>query len=145
MSWFSQSQVTQLDNAADAQPHVCPLCKGNFFRKQERDRHIRSFLPHSVYCPFRGCDWRGDRHDNLKKHQRTKHARFKFPVRPRCQIYNPDRLVEMVVLDQLSIKSAAHFALWLVECRADELKKVGIWKDWWGRKQKKFDHLKPRV
>jgi len=53
--------------------------------------------------------------------------------------------VELVVLDQLSIESAAQFALLLVKCRADELKKVGIWKGWWGRKPKKFNHSKSRV
>jgi len=55
--------------------------------------------------------------------------------------------VELIVLDQLSIESAAQFALSLVwsKCRADELKKVGIWKDWWGRKPKKIDLSRSRV
>ena len=145
MSWPSQSQVTQADNAACVQKHVCPLCKEEFFRKQERDRHIRSFLPHFFCCPFRECPWRGDRHDILKKHLRTKHAHFKPPVQPRYQIYNPDPLVELIVLDQLSIESAAEFAVILVKCRADMLKKVGIWKNWWGRKPKKFDHSRSMV
>jgi hypothetical protein len=111
-----------------------------FRRKQERDRHIRTFLPHSFYCAFRGCAWRGDRHDNLKKHLRTKHGHFEFTVQSQYQIYNPDPLVELIVLNQLSVESAAQFALVLVECRAHGLKKVGIWKNWWGRKPKKFGH-----
>jgi len=53
--------------------------------------------------------------------------------------------VELIVLGQLSIESAAEFAVFLVKCRADTLKKVGIWENWWGRKPKKFDHSRPRV
>ena len=66
-------------------------------------------------------------------------------MQPPYEIYNPDPLVELIVLNKLPIEVAADFALWLVECRADELKKVGVWKGWWGRKPKKFDHPPPRV
>lgn len=66
-------------------------------------------------------------------------------MQPPYQIYDPDPLVELIVLNQLPIELVADFALLLVKCRADELKKVGVWKDWWGRKQKEFDHPRPRV
>jgi len=48
--------------------------------------------------------------------------------------------VELVVRERLSIESAAEVALFVVGQRAQELNKIGIWANWWGRKPKDFDH-----
>jgi len=124
----------------DTKPPVCPICNSMFYRRQERNRHMRSFLPYSIYCPFEQCSWRGDRKDNLTKHWSAKHAHVRFLEQQRCQIYNPDPLVELVVRERLSIESAAEVALFVVEQRAQELDKIGIWANWWGRKPKNFEH-----
>src|SRR6266576_7035331 len=76
----TQSQVS--DDQVDAQPdeatasilHGCPVCKVAFDRVQERNRHVESYLPHSVRCPFPGCTWTGRRQWDFKKqHWRKKH------------------------------------------------------------------------
>ena len=41
---------------------------------------------------------------------------------------------------ELSIESAATIAQAEVEIRAEELGKISIWADWWGRQQKGFNH-----
>ena len=135
---LSQGQVAELDAPTD---NPCPLCGRNFRRNQDRNRHIRTFLPHWVYCPFPRCPWRGDRQDNLKAHWKTAHAKCGQVLKQdNCKIYDPALLVKSVVGRELSIESAAHTALLEVERRAQELGKVGIWTDWWGRAQKIFEH-----
>jgi len=130
------------ESPEDTEPPVsrCHICNVVFYRRQERNRHMRSFLPLSIYCPFEQCSWRGERHDNLKKHWSAKHTHVQFPEQQPCQIYSPDPLVELVVRERLSIESAAGVALYVVGQRAHELNKIGIWQNWWGRKPKNFDH-----
>jgi hypothetical protein len=135
-----ESPLAEHNAPEDTEPQVCPICNVVFYRRQERNRHMRSFLPHSIYCPFEQCPWRGDRHDNLKKHWSTKHDHIQFPEQQSCQIYDPDPLVELVVRGHLLIESAAEVALLVVEQRAQELNKIGIWANGWGRKPKNFYH-----
>ena len=117
------------------------MCGRYFRRSQDRDRHIRTFLPHWVFCPFPLCPWRGDRQDNLKAHWKTAHADCDEVLKQEyCKIYDPIPLVKSVVCRELSIEFAAHNALLEVERRAQELGKLGIWTDWWGRPQKIFEH-----
>jgi hypothetical protein len=134
----SQDQVADLDAPTD---NPCPLCGRNFRRSQDRNRHIRTFLPHWVYCPFPRCPWRGDRPDNLRAHWKTSHAKCGQVLnQEHCKIYDPALLVKSVVDRESSIESAAYVALLEVERRAQELGKIGIWTDWWGRPQKIFEH-----
>jgi len=133
----SQGQDTELDAPTD---NPCPLCRRNFRRGQDRNRHIRTFLPHWVYCPFPCCPWRGDRQDNLKAHWKTHANCGQVLKQEQCKIYDPALLVKSVVDGELSIESAAYTALLEVERRAQELGKVGIWTNWWGRPQKIFEH-----
>ena len=134
----SQDQVADVDAPTD---NPCPLCGRNFRRSQDRNRHIRTFLPHWVYCPFPRCAWRGDRPDNLRAHWKTAHAKYGQVLnQEHCKIYDPALLVKSVVDRESSIESAAYVALLEVERRAQELGKIGIWTDWWGRPQKIFEH-----
>ena len=135
-----ESPLGEHNAPEDTELPVCPICNVVFYRRQERNRHMRSFLPHSIYCSFEQCPWRGDRHDNLKKHWSAKHAHVRFPGQQRYQIYNPDALVELVVRERLSIESAAEVALLVVGQRAQELNKIGIWANGWGRTPKNFEH-----
>jgi len=121
--------------------NLCPMCGRNFRRSQDRDRHIRTFLPHWVFCPFPLCPWRGDRQDNLKAHWTTAHANCgQVLQQEHCKIYDPHPLVRSVACRELGIETAAYTALLEVERRAQVLGKFGIWTDWWGRPQKVFQH-----
>ena len=134
----SQSQVAQVQLGApmDA-PQQCPICRLDFYRPQERDRHLRTFLPHWFFCPFPRCAWRGDRFFNLKKHWTATHATFSEAPKPEdCKIYDPEPLVQSVVRGESPIESVITTALQEVQTRAQVLHKVGIWKDGWGRKQR---------
>ena len=135
---FVTSAPSQVQDPPADNP--CPMCRRNFRRGQDRNRHIRTFLPHWVYCPFPLCPWRGDRQDNLKAHWKTHAKCGQVLNQEHCKIYDPALLVKSVVDRELSIESAAYTALLEVERRARELGKVGIWTDWWGRPQKIFEH-----
>jgi hypothetical protein len=139
----SQSQVVQPNalGPVDTQPRVCPICNKTFARKQERDRHIETFLPHAFYCPFLGCAWRSNRHNNLQKHWEKRHPNFgRTHEFQHCQIYDRSQLVNLVVCGLLTIELAADRALSEVEMNAPRLGKENVWADWWGRKPKKFKH-----
>jgi hypothetical protein len=133
----SQSQVVQPNapGPVDIRSRVCPICNKTFFRKQERDRHIETFLPHAFYCPFLGCEWRGNRHDNLQKHWGKRHPNFDPSQElQHCQIYDRSQLVNLVACSSLKIESAADRALSEVEKNAPRLGKGNVWADGWGRK-----------
>ena len=118
-------------------PIRCPVCGKTFSRTQERDRHVRKYLPYWFFCPFAGCSWRGDRYKNLKAHWNRTHT--KSCVSPQledCKIYHPGPLVRSVVSGQSSIEEVTAIALFAVESRATELDKIRVWTDWWGRRQR---------
>jgi len=115
---------------------TCPVCGQTFKRKQERNRHLRSYLPHCIYCPFPGCAWRCDRHDNLRNHWEKNHADYgQAPQKRGCEIYNPDAFVKSVSRGEMSIEQAAESALSEVIRRAFEEDKQDLWaENWWGRR-----------
>ena len=117
--------------------NLCPICR----RYQDCERHGVS-LSHWVYCPFSRCPWRGDRQDNLRN-WKTAHANCgQVPKQEHCKIYDPGLLARSVACGKLSIESATYPVLLEVERRAQELGKVSIWADWWGRPQKGFRTLR---
>jgi hypothetical protein len=120
----------------DTPQPVCPVCGKVFTRNQERDRHLRSYLPHCFYCPFPGCPWRCDRHDNLRNHWRKKHAGHgQAPRKRECKIFNPDSLVKLVNRGEMSIQSARDAAVFEVIQRAFEVGKQDLWaENWSGRR-----------
>ena len=135
----SQNQVAQSGVlTADITPNICPICNKDFGRVQERDRHLRRFLPHYIFCPFDLCPWRGNRYSNLKEHWESHtNSGQALPTQEHCEIYDPDRFVKLI-LRQLSTESAAEDALLEVERRSYELGKALIWTDGWGRRHGKM-------
>jgi hypothetical protein len=134
----SQIQAAQPGAPTDIAPQICPICNKDFGRVQERDRHLRTFLPHWLFCPFELCPWRGKRYFNLKEHWDSAHASGQaLPMQEHCEIYDTDRFVKLI-LCQLSTESAAEEARLEVERRAHELDKALIWADGWGRRHGKM-------
>jgi len=131
----SQNQVAQPGAPTDITPQICPICDKDFGRVQERDRHLRTFLPHWLFCPVKLCSWRGNRYFNFKEHWESMHASSSqaLPTQEHCEIYDPDRFVKLI-LRQLSTESAAEEARLEVERRSYELDKGLIWADGWGRR-----------
>ena len=106
---------------------------------QDRDRHIRTFLPYWVYCPFPRCPWRGDRRENLKDWKMAHASCSRVLVQEYCKIYDPSLLAWSAVCGKLSTESAAYTVLLEGERRAQEL---DIWIDWWSCPQKDFRPLR---
>jgi hypothetical protein len=134
----SPNQAAQVDALADAPPQwQCPLCGLNLHRRQERDRHVTTYLPHWLFCPFDQCAWRGNRPYDLKTHWSTTHPGFGQDTQlQNCIIYNPDPLVQSVVSGAESIEWAREFALQVVKIQAPVLGKQDIWVGEWGRRQR---------
>jgi len=137
-----QDQAAELAAPADTgtPQYPCPICGRIFQRSQERNRHVRSFLPHWIYCPFphSSCPFRCNRRGNLANHWREEHAGSgHVPQKQHYQIYDPDELVTAVVSGQMFMEQAENNALSAVGMRAQELGKEGTWGgDFWGRRRR---------
>ena len=134
-----QDQAPGLDAPADTQPHpgLCLICGRIFRRRQDRNRHLRTFLPHWIHCPFPRCPYRCDRGDALALHWSKQHENSgqQAPRQQQYQIYDVDALVTLVVNRQMSMGFAIDTALSNVERRAQELDKEDAWeRNWWGRR-----------
>ena len=78
--------------------YPCPLCGHQFRRRQERDRHFESYLPHSIYCPFEDCTWTGRRQWDFKEHWKRKHkGAGQAPGEDKNVIYDPKDFVKSIV------------------------------------------------
>jgi hypothetical protein len=55
-------------------------------------------------------------------------------VRKNFEIYNPDEVVQLIMLGVATIDEAAEYACSSAEVRAWGLGKRGLWKDLWGRR-----------
>jgi hypothetical protein len=76
----------------------CNVCGNKFSRVQERNRHLESYLPHSILCPFRGCTWTGRRQWDFKEHWRRKHPEAgQAPGEDANEIYDPKDFVKSIV------------------------------------------------
>jgi hypothetical protein len=128
-------QDAQVSTPMDAASPQCPVCGRDFHRPQERNRHVQTYLPHWILCPFEGCVWRGNREYDLKVHWLI-HAADKDPQLEDCIIYNPDPLVQAVLNRESTMEQAIAIALQAVRIRAQEPDKAGIWENEWGRRQK---------
>jgi len=121
-------------------PSLCPrpLCPKQFHRKQDRDRHIRSYLPHCIYCPFPLCGWRSGRPENLARHWNAAHHYYgPVPGRDQSLIYDPNLLVGLILDGFLTVEQAASIAASFVMDRAGELGKGGVWGNPWGRRMRR--------
>jgi|SRR6267154_2307305 len=98
-SQYSDDQVdAQTDEATASILHECPVCEDTFERVQERNRHVESYLPHSIHCPFPGCTWTGRRQWDFKKqHWEKKHPEVGQAPEGANEIYDPKDFVKSVV------------------------------------------------
>src|SRR5712691_4788754 len=117
---------------------LCPVCSALLGRSQDQRRHILSHLPHWLQCPDPACSWRGDRWETLKSHRHNVHpSSSQEPDKDIAVIYNAWPLVRGIIEGTTLIEDARAFAISVVERRAFELGKSGLWGDFWGRKARK--------
>ncbi len=87
----------QPNKAAASITYGCPVCRNEFNRVQERDRHVETYLPHSILCPSQGCTWSGRRQWDLKEHKRKKHSETgQVTVEDAIGLYDPREFVNMI-------------------------------------------------
>jgi hypothetical protein len=134
---LSQNQVgTQPDELPSSVPPECPVCKNTFRRVQERNRHLESHLPHSIYCPSRDCQWTGRRQSHFKEHWDRGHSKTdKAPGKELYEIYDPKEFVKLIVDGTSPVEDVARSAFLKARERLMELGKEDGAKVW-GRNKK---------
>ena len=99
----SQDSDDQMDSQPDEAtafiPYGCPVCQVTFRRVQERNRHVESYLPHWIRCPYPGCTWTGRRQWDFKnQHWIGKHSEAgQAPAEGASEIYDPRFFVKLIV------------------------------------------------
>ncbi len=89
---------------------------------QDRNRHVESYLPHSICCPFPSCFWTGRRREEFKGHWKKKHPEIgQVPVENANELYDPRTFVKMI-LEGTPVDEAARSAFTKVQ---DSLKRLG--------------------
>jgi hypothetical protein len=111
---FDDEVDAQIDEATASLLHVCPVCERPFRRLQERNRHLESYLPHSIICPFQGCTWTGRRQWDFQEHWRGKHTKAGPPPGEDAnEIYDTGDFVRSIV-DGTPVKEVALTAFAMV-------------------------------
>ena len=88
----------------------CPVCRVAFDRVQERNRHVESYLPHSIFCPVQDCTWTGRRQWDFKRqHWETKHPEAGQAPGEANEIYDPKDFVKLIV-DCTPVDEVARYA-----------------------------------
>ncbi len=114
---------SQDSDRLDSQPNRCPVFQSEYHRVQERDRHVESYLPHSILCPFRGCTWTGRRQWDFKEHWGRKHSKAgQVPVEDAIGLYDPREFVKMI-LDGTPVDDVARSAFRKVQESLERLSK----------------------
>lgn len=106
---------------------------------QERNRHIESYLPHSLYCPYRACRWTGRRQEHFEKHWVKGHSKSwteKAPGKELSEIYDPKEFVKLIVDRTSPVEIVAWSAFLQAQERLVELGKEEVGAKLWGRKKK---------
>jgi hypothetical protein len=104
----------------------CNICGNKFSRIQERNRHIASYLPHSILCPFQGCTWTGRRQWDFKEHCKRKHPDVgRVPGEDANEIYDPKDFVKSIV-DGTPVEEVARSAFARVQEGLGRLGKPGV-------------------
>ena len=76
----------------------CNICGKKFGRMQERNRHLASYLPHSILCPFQGCPWTGRRQSDFKGHLKKKHPDSdQVPMVHAIELYDRREFVKKIL------------------------------------------------
>lgn len=121
----------------------CPICPSSFRRWQDQERHMLLHLPYWIYCPNPGCSWRGDRPDVFKKHWGADHpSSSQEPDKNGFTIYDPEPLIEGILEGSILIEEAQSRAVLEVRRRTQELDKLELWDNCWGRKERKAGRFK---
>lgn len=107
-------------------PPECPVCGKQFKRVQERDRHVESHLPHSIYCPFQDCSWTGRRQWDFKVHWGKHQGVDQVPGKEKNVIYEPKEYVRSILDGTSPVASeVVRSALLTAKQRLRALEKVG--------------------
>ena len=94
---LSQSDDQHDETTARIRPE-CPACGSTFVRVQERNRHVESYLPHSIICSFQCCTWTGRRLSDFTAHWKLKHTEAgKATAEDANEIYDPNDFVKSIV------------------------------------------------
>ena len=65
---------------------------------QELNRHIETYLPHSILCTFQGCTWTGRRQWDFKKHWERNHPKTgQVFGKDANELYHPKDFVESIL------------------------------------------------
>ena len=120
---------------------ICPYCKRKFRRNQEQRRHLLSNLPDSIHCPFPLCPWTGHRHYSLMEHMKAHPnpdpgRRGREYERKEFQLYDAEKLVDLMASSTLTVERAANMALSDVKKRFGEQDKAGVEASVWGSRRK---------
>ena len=109
----SQDSDDELDIDSEATASIsygCFICNRTFSRWQERNRHVESYLPHSILCPFPDCTWTGRRQWDFQEHWRKKHSEAgPVPGEDANEIYDPRDFVELI-RDGTPVEEVARYA-----------------------------------
>jgi hypothetical protein len=117
-----ESTTSSSESPMPVVPPKCSVCGNKFSRMQERNRHLESYLPHSVHCPFQGCTWTGRRQWDFKGHWRGKHSEAgPAPGEDANEIYDPKDFVKSIV-DGTPVEEVARSAFAEVQ---ESLKRLG--------------------
>jgi len=122
---------------------VCVICLKVFTRIQERNRHVESYLPHSILCPFPDCTWTGRRQWDFKEHWRRKHSDAgQVPGEEANEIYDPKEFVRLIV-DGTPVEEVARTAFAKVQESLGRLGKPGVGANVLGRNRdlRKWIHI----
>ena len=104
---------------------------------QERNRHLESYLPHSIHCPSWDCIWTGRRQSHFKEHWEKDHSKTdKAPGKKFNILYDPKGFVKSIVDGKSPVKEVAWSAFLMVRERLVELGKEGAVEKVWGRNKK---------
>jgi hypothetical protein len=120
------AQLNEVSRPSSVPPE-CNICGSKFFRVQERNRHLESYLPHSIYCPSpQGCTWTGRRQWDFKEHWRRKHQDAgQAPGEDANEIYDPKDFVKSIV-DGKPVEEVARSAFAKVQESLGRLGKPGV-------------------
>ena len=129
---ISPTQSQDSDDQVDAQPDEatpsilleCPVCEVKFDSVQERIRHVESYLPHYIYCPFPGCTWTGRRQWDFKEQhwRKTYPEAGQAPAEGANKIYDPKDFV-MLIVNGTPVDEVAQYAF------AKVRERFGSWAD----------------
>lgn len=136
----------QLDEATSSILHVyCPVCQCAFRRVQERNRHVESYLPHSILCPLRDCTWTGRRQWDFQEHWRKKHSEVGQAPEDADEIYDTGDFVRSIVDGTTPVDEVARSAFARIPEGLERLGRPDVEAKVLGRsrKLKRWIHIPP--